>query len=55
MTAEGKTDGTWDLIDPNTTVRLWADESSALGFVSVVETAIRETGRTDISITVSDI
>jgi hypothetical protein len=55
MRVAGKTDGTWDLINDNTTVRLWTDEESAQGFVKIIEDTITETGRTDISITVSDI
>ena len=55
MREAGKTDGTWDLINDTTTVRLWTDEESALGFVKVIEDAIAKTGRHDISITVSDI
>ena len=55
MREAGKTDGTWDLINDTTTVRLWTDEESAQGFVKVIEEAVQVTGRTDISITVSDI
>jgi hypothetical protein len=55
MREAGKTDGTWDLINDTTTVRLWVDEESAQGFVKMIEDAVQETGRTDISITVSDI
>ena len=55
MREAGKTDGTWDLINDTTTVRLWTDEESALGFVKMIEDTIAETGRTDVSITVSDI
>jgi hypothetical protein len=55
MVKEGKTNGRFLVINPTTTVRLWADEASALGFVKVVEDAARETGRTDISVTIEDI
>ena len=56
MVEAGKTDGIWERLDENTTtVRLWADEDSALGFVKVIEDAALATGHTDISVTVSDI
>lgn len=55
MVAEGKTDGQFLVINPTTTWRFWTDEASALGFVKVIEDAARETGRTDISVTIEDI
>jgi hypothetical protein len=55
MVKEGKTNGRFLVINPTTTVRIWADEASALGFIKVVEDAARETGRTDISVTIEDI
>jgi hypothetical protein len=55
MVEAGKTDGRYDVISPTTTVRLWADEASALGFIKVIEDAASELGRTDISVTIEDI
>jgi hypothetical protein len=55
MVAEGKTNGQFLVINPTTTVRVWADEASAQGFVKVIQDAVKETRRTDISITIEDI
>jgi hypothetical protein len=55
MVEAGKTDGRWDVINSTTTVRVWADEASAQGWVKVIEDAARESGRTDISVTIEDI
>jgi hypothetical protein len=55
LVADGKTDGIWDVINSTTTSRVWVDEASALLWVSIMQNAANELGRTDISITIEDI
>jgi hypothetical protein len=55
MVALGKTDGVNEGIDDNTMARLWVDETSAQEFVALVTGAVAEKGRTDVTITVTDI
>ena len=53
--AAGKTDGVNEYIDSNTMARCWVDESSASAFVDLVMNASTQIGRTDLSVTISDI
>jgi hypothetical protein len=55
MIAEGKTDGNYDQINDYTAVRLWVDEASAQGWAKFMEDVAKETGRTDITVTIEDI
>lgn len=55
MITLGKTDGVNERIDDNTMARLWVDETSAQEFVALVTGAVAEKGRTDVTITVTDI
>jgi len=52
---EGKTDGVFEQINDTTTVRLWVDETSAQEFIARIVESAEEIGRTDISISMSDI
>jgi hypothetical protein len=53
--ALGKTDGQIDVIDNHTSVRLWADQTSAQDFADFVEATVISLGRTDSSYTITDI
>jgi hypothetical protein len=55
MVALGKTDGVNERIDDNTMARLWADEASAQDFVALATGALAKLGRTDATVTVTDI
>jgi hypothetical protein len=55
MVVLGKTDGVNERIDDNTMARLWVDEASAQEFVALATGALAEIGRTDATITITDI
>jgi hypothetical protein len=55
LVADNKTDGVWDSLNSNTTSRLWVDEASALLWVSIMQNAAQEIGRTDVTVTIEDI
>jgi len=55
MVTLGKTDGINERIDVNTMARLWVDEASAQEFVALATGALAEIGRTDATITITDI
>jgi hypothetical protein len=50
-----KTDGLIEVLDIYTSVRLWADQTSAQAFADFVETTVISLGRTDSSYTITDI
>jgi hypothetical protein len=53
--ALGKTDGKIEVLDLYTSVRLWADQTSAQEFANFLEAAVVSLGRNDSSYTITDI
>jgi len=55
MVAEGKTDGVYYYVDDTTNYRLWTDQTSAQTYSEFCLNTATEVGRTDLTVTVTDI
>lgn len=53
--ASGNTDGVIEVIDANSSVRLWVDQTSAQAYADQVVSAVTQLGRTDFSYTITNI
>jgi hypothetical protein len=51
----GKTDGVIDIVDNDTSIRLWADQTSAQNYSDFVISTMTGLGRTDLTNVISDI
>jgi hypothetical protein len=51
----GKTDGTIEVLDTHTSIRLWADQASAQDFSDFSIATLASLGRTDLTNVITDI
>jgi len=51
----GKTDGLIDVLDTYTSVRLWADQTSAQAYADFITATMSGLGRTDLTNVITDI
>jgi hypothetical protein len=51
----GKTDGQIDIVDNCTSIRLWADQTSAQDYANFITATMASLGRTDLTNVISDI